>query len=153
MSQQPFMPISMLMPYMGYPQQQSRENDIPPRVRIALLYLNDITAKTMTRAAATEHQIQEIPGQELSKEEKLAQSNACALLSSYFAGSMELSELEKEEREDRKNPVHEAAGTVMNCFSCESVGRGPNPRCKICRGTGLILVTPMVESKDEPPPF
>ena len=67
-----------MMPHMMMDQPQSRVPEIvvPPRVEKALQFLNLLTQKTSPQVAATEHQIEEFKGQQLTDEEAAAQATA-----------------------------------------------------------------------------
>lgn len=120
--------------------QSSRVEEPPARVRAALVFLNDLTMKTMNRVAATEHQIQEVDGQKLTEDEGSAQATACHLLSSYFAGTLKPDYWESKNERHAGNP-----GSVLRCFACADL-REPMPECTLCNGAGRIVVYPAGES-------
>ncbi len=108
------------VPVLFQPQTQSvvrSEAVVPARVRVALEFLGMMTTKAMTRAAATEHIIQEIPGQH------------------YW------------ERIDAQDRAHQRGetGTLMPCPNCDDATTlSAKQSCKLCRGNHFIVVTPAV---------
>lgn len=138
-----FMMMPMMSPFPQEPPQQQQAPDIvvPARVRIAMEFLQSLTIKTMTRAAVSENQIDQIDGQKLTEEESNTQATACNLLGKYFAGRLEADSWEKirvdalKKQNDGKNP----RGMVLNCVMC-GTSRRPRKDCPLCEGSGVILV-------------
>lgn len=127
---QGFMPY----PIMAFPPPPQREDSIPPaRVRVAVEFLNNLSFKTMPRVAMNDVNIETIDGQKLSLREQEAQSAACNLLISYFKGELPQDVFEKQEVLGK--------GTIINCLACNP-SRPPSPSCRICQGTGSLIVFP-----------
>ncbi len=117
----------------------------PARVRFALELLQHLTHKTTSRAAANDISIEILPGQVLTREESLAQTNACRLLSDYFTGNLGPSEWEQ--RTEESDPPTRRPGMIVRCFVC-----APNPpqaTCVLCKGSGELLVFPVAEPRGE----
>ncbi len=128
---QPQAPPSEILPYA-----------LPPlRIRVALDFLNQLSAKMAVRAACSESQVIELDGQKLTTAEANAQASACNLLVDYFLGSLKPDRWEKEafdRIQKEANPLN--MGTIINCFSCSP--NPPKPSCKFCHGGGSVLVVP-----------
>lgn len=67
--------------------QVNPENEVPPRIRVAVHLIEFFTAKTATRSfQASEWSSQEIPGQELEVEERKLLLEACKVVEKYIQG-------------------------------------------------------------------
>lgn len=117
------------------------QQEVPARIRAALSFLQDLNSKTMTRAAVSENDIEEIEGQELSQCEKDTQADACRMLSSYFDGTLKPNcwELDNSE-EEVESPPNYTEGVRIKC-PCSSPGR-TTINCHLCKGSGWVLVFP-----------
>lgn len=114
-------------------------NEAPARVFVAIRYLNDLTAKTMTRVAVNDVGFQELDGQKLTPCEVEAGRAACEALTAYLKGRMTPDAWEDVilgEAEPR-----EPEGQVMRCMACEGASNAPN-QCSMCRGEGRVIVYP-----------
>lgn len=116
------------------PIQQQRDS-VPPRIRIAMEFLGNLTAKAMPRAAVADNQIEWADTPEISKAELNAQATAANLLNDYFLGRFEPDAMEKMEREKVKE------GIAMVCPLCQRLG-GATKECDFCRGAGRVKVAP-----------
>lgn len=138
---QPGIPGFMPFPFI-VPQQPVPTNQAPARVLAAMSFLQDLTLKTMVRAAVDNHgSLQEVPGQKLSKEEQDAQAAACQLLADYFRTSYDLDQWENKQVGDAcENPAvpSDRRGLLVNCFACPA--NNPRDGCMFCKGTGAVLV-------------
>ena len=135
------------LPIVMIPQQQQVQacpTDEPPaRVLVAIQFLSALTFKQMTRAVVNDISIEIIPPPKFTGSEEAAQHAACDLLESYFQGRMELNDWEKSLLKDRDVGGREE-GTLLRCLAC--AGQQPNCYgCRICKGTGSVLVYPSKE--------
>ena len=142
-NQMPF-PFSLMMPPWAHPpQQQIQAAEVPARVRTALAFLESLTIKTMTRVAVWENGCEQIDPPRLTDEESATQATACMMLSSYFAGKLPPDRWEKAEAEERCLGS-DRPGMVLGCFACHP---SPKPDCRLCKGSGTILVFPSSEGR------
>jgi len=133
----------MLPPGWQAEQQQQQAPDIivPMRVNKALEFVALMNQKTMTRAAVSESQIQQIDGQQLTSEEGACLATAANLLSHYFAGKLTPDVWEALRVDALRHEVERAGlmGKLMPCIVCCTPGP-VQPNCFLCNGTGKILV-------------
>lgn len=151
-----FMPMPFgFNPFAALQQQQQVQSPVthgppPARVRVALEFLTDLTVKGMTRAAANDISIELIPGQKLSMDEVEAQKAACACLKEYFAGRTRPDRYEQiaQKKIETRTLANGKPGMILQCIGCAAM---PNkmPYCKVCHGTGEIMVFPTVKSNEE----
>lgn len=118
------------------PNNQQQEVKVPARIRFALELLHHLTSKTAVRVAISEHQIQEVDGQALSKGEINAQATACHVINDYLLGKLtpdkwEVAEFVKDQPRE---------GTLLTCMGCYPQVRND---CRICHGTGRVVVLPI----------
>lgn len=148
-----FVPISMPFPMMPWSGPASHcsdhHNEVPARVKVAMSFLNDLSTKTMSRAAVNDMSIEIIPGQNLSEKEQGAMNAACHLLVDYFEGNLDYDVRERAEIEERQRTTDDMTnGVLISCVSCRS---GPVRKdCILCRGTGQLLVIPPNGGEDQP---
>jgi hypothetical protein len=136
--------VPMQFPFFNFIDPYSREqpidNEPPVRVKMAMEYLRHTTIKTMTRIVANDMEIFESEGQDLTTAESNAQASAANAVNDYIKGTLELTEVEKED--SRFNVVPKGkVGMYMKCFACFPPGP-PNSNCSVCEGYGHILVFP-----------
>jgi hypothetical protein len=127
----------LLMPFMSPPwgeRPQSSPGPIPPRVEKALQFLSMCNQKTMSQAAVSDNQIQEIEGQKLTEEEQVAQATACNLLNQDFTGSLQPDIWEKKDKKRKLEPMK-----VLMCPGCAGASE-PKENCPLCEGSGTIVV-------------
>lgn len=142
MSSPPFVPIPVMGPFAHYQQPQATDDGDPPaRVRAALEFLANLGGKTATRAAANDMAIELIPGQELSAGERHAQEAACEMLAAYFAGRLRPNYWERRPPR-RGRPGGDGDGALISCPVCRD---GASSRCRLCRGTGMLMTYPTSE--------
>lgn len=147
-------PIPMhfpVMPY-GYPpypvvRERPRDDQIPPRVEVAMAFLMTLVDKAEPLVAVgypgsvEAGEIKVVPGQDLTLRETDTQSAALNLLTQYFNGQLGMTDLEKEEAEDRKRSSRRRSnGYTTACPKCQTQ-RG-DMTCHLCAGLGFINVTP-----------
>ena len=125
-------------------------NQVPARISVAMGYLVQVTHKTADHVFPTSMgTLQEIPGQKLTEEEVWAQRAACDLLVKYFAGTMELSNLER--LDQAKSDVLGSAdkpGMIIRCFACTQKDR-IDDNCIFCHGEGNLLIFPVESARRE----
>ncbi len=133
----------VLMPPQGPMPFPERYPDNPPaRVRVALEVLAMFTHKQMTRAAVSDIAIETLPGQELTKAQRIAEASACHLLAEWFAGKLEASHTENvlvqamKQNLDKEGESHR--GHVLRCVACN----GTDSSCHFCRGSGKVIIYP-----------
>ena len=129
------------------------DNFVPPRVTKAMEFLHQLAVLRQRRApAVSEHEIEVVEQQRLSDEEMATRDAACVLLAKYFDGKLELDRWESLRHDHIKkrlehDPEQEDAKQLLRCFSCNP-NVPPRPNCPLCRGTGQILVQPVVQQHD-----
>lgn len=138
-------------PQQNVPQPQ-REIEVPARVRVALVFLDQMTHKARPLVASNDLSIEWRDGQDLTTGEKHAQSAACNLLADYFSGKLRLTNEEKKKvkkREKRDYP-QDTAGVFIRCVACQSDPTRPiRENCALCHGTGELLVFSTTTGEDE----
>lgn len=134
--QMPFMPIPIFNYGAGQQQSQFQESVIPGRVKLAVQFLQDLSHKTMDRAAVNDLSIEVIQGQKLKCPEENAQSAACNMLIAYFRGELE------PDKYDHKTRENQSPGTILRCFICGGKGAVSSVPCELCKTSGTILVYP-----------
>lgn len=107
------------------------EMSVPPRVEKALQFLDALTDKTATTAVASENSIEQIPGQQLTDEEIMAQATACNLLTKYFAGQLKPDRLEKLKMQKMKKQTRKVKQEIPAWAICPHC-LGKNDSCKYC---------------------
>lgn len=124
-----------------------RANTNPPaRVQAALVFLNQLTAKTGVVYACTDMRGLEVEqGQKLSPHEVEAQKAACNMLAQYFAGTLPLTHYDPQWTPPYA-PVAVPAEPCLpkcpdyaecQCPACVIWG-SLNEKCDICNGTGVV---------------
>jgi hypothetical protein len=126
------MPLPML--FGGAQQPQHHNEEAPARVRVGLAFLRDLTMKTMTRGMANDVGFDVIEGQKLEVEEREAQSAACKMLTSYFQGKL------KPTDEERACMQPMGVGQTNQCFHCLASGGVTCPNCRVCNGSGQVII-------------
>lgn len=138
-----------------YNEERSRppwlQNETPARVNVAMSFLMNLTFKTMTRAAVNDISIQLIPGEKLTKEESIAQANACHMLSDYFTGNMNPDIWEEQFLKNAmpKKPINpkeldpRAAGVIVPCPACLNQSGRIQADCNLCGGSGHLITVPV----------
>jgi hypothetical protein len=104
----------------------------PMRVQVAMGLAAQLTRKTMPQVAATENNIEIVPGQSLTGEEEGTRATALNMLSHYFAGKLEPDRWEQQ-------GLHAAQGVPTMQFKC--ICSGHNTDCPFCggdKGTGMM---------------
>ena len=121
-------------------QQQSQRPNIPPRVMVAMEFLQRCSAKTsllpMPTYSSDKVEYTPIDGQKLTDEEATAQATACDLLSRYFQGSLPECGWDKTDSEEQKDGLNQLRIRCPNC------GGSPTytPACQVCGGAGEVMV-------------
>ncbi|SRR5258705_4768666 len=111
------------------------EDKVPARVRVAMNWIGQCTHKTAPQVAISDIAIDEIEGQKLSQEEAVAHAEACAVLTKFFTGKLELTSEEKKDREELAG----GKGTVLRCPMCAG-NPMQQPSCTLCEGSGAVMV-------------
>lgn len=144
------MPQFMFLPWGGGPEHHHDHNAppdiiVPARINKAMEFLQLLSSKTMKRAAASDSSVIEIDGQTLSEEELNAQATACDLLSKYFAGKLQPDVWERLRYDALEQRVKTGGreGMVIRCIGCQHSPM-PNPSCELCKGSGKVIVMPMI---------
>lgn len=127
-----------------------RANTNPPaRVQAALVFLNQLTAKTGVIYACTDMRGLEVEqGQKLAPHEVEAQKAACNMLTQYFEGTLPLTHYDPQwspPSAPLANPVEPPCCYVKtpdyaSCPACIIWG-SLNEKCDMCNGTGAIKLT------------
>lgn len=120
---------------------------IPPRVHLALRFIDLMAHHAMKRAAIAEGyevDLMELPGLDLSLDHLAAVKSASNALISFFNGEFKEGEWEKKQEDRRKT----GTGSAVNCPFCRE-GRSPEGEtCELCKGAGTILVYPIFSPGD-----
>lgn len=130
----------------GQQQQSPPSYQRPPvRVSVALVFLNDLTAKTAKQGLMNGVAIDTMEGQKLCAAEATAQSAACNLLTDYFRGKLKPDLWEKQlliNQQENKGLLNDTSkpGVIIQCVAC-----APNPprsSCTLCGGCGQLICFP-----------
>lgn len=126
------------------PEMMRVENLEPPvRVQVAVAVLRELTGKTRSTCAINDLSIEIIDGQKLTHAEANLQASAANFLTDYLKGKDGCDKWEKEKVRVTYEMNESCHGTILNCFSCASLPQ-PLSTCKFCKGTGTVLVSPVV---------
>ena len=141
----PFTNLTFLSPF-NQQKPQGNNDRVPARVMAAMQFLSQMSEKTNSRIAVGQiGEPQEFKGQSLSVYELNAVNEACHLIERYFSGKMRLSKFEKDLQPEKSR----GKGSMLNCIACAGNGtsRDGMKACKVCEGSGTILVYPCVEKQ------
>lgn len=120
--------------------QQQKTESPPPRIRVAMEFLTDLTIKTAPRVAANDMGFHEIDPQKLTLPETQAMNAACLCLTDYFKGELRPDRYENNEQRYLPENVR-GPGTILRCIRC-GVGGVPDATCIVCNGSGSVLIFP-----------
>ena len=140
------MPMPIIISERNGMQQQAPPPEPPIRAQLAMGLLQLLTKKTATQVAGNDHEIREIPGQQLTDEELATFATAQHALSAYFGGKLEPDIWERQQLL-RDNGVP----TIQFKCLCQSQDGVVNPDCIICGGEGtmdIVLKNPHKASVD-----
>lgn len=122
------------------------DDEPPARVLVAMQYLRYATDKTADAVVPHGMGAETVGGQQLTRDEQEAMTNACSLLSTYFTGKLIPTRWEDGTLSRRRNQ-----GAIIICPMCggeelqpEEEGETP-PVCKLCAGSKRVLVVPTTE--------
>ena len=136
-NQFPQSPLMMMYPFMQQRGSDGNTNQVPARVRVALEFLNELSAKTARRPVANDMSIEIIDGMELNATEEIAQTAALRMLTSYFSGQLQPSTWEQYHLQQDKGHM-----LLLPCPGCngeaEKVGG-----CTQCGGRGKVALARM----------
>lgn len=118
------------------PQPPAPDNQVPARVRVAMLYLEHACQKTEMVFVPNINGMgaDSFDGQKLTCEEEQVFATACATLVQYMQGSLPIDAREKKSEKDR------GRGTLLRCPACAGNGNIQNRACDLCEGSGNLMV-------------
>jgi hypothetical protein len=130
--------IPFFMPQFQQQQERKPIERTPPRVEAAMLLLWRFQMKTAPIVQPHGMGCETLsgePGQRLTCEEEQTQAVALALLTQYFNGTLPRCEWD--------DPNAGSYGKArMPCPQCASMGAGVQPGCPMCRGSGMVQISP-----------
>jgi hypothetical protein len=143
-----------------HPEQHSRRpttahTEVPARVRVAMDFLQHLTAKTEQRIAVNDIQMESFEGQKLTAREETTRNDALTFLSDYLLGTGTMDKWEVASIRSTLG-MHPAEcygyppnqrGRRWTCGLCDS--KQPNPQCPLCHGLGSFLAFPDVHKQGE----
>lgn len=145
----PFWPVPGIAPL---PNQRyiSANTVVPQRINVAMEYCNFIAARMTPRIAVTELNVEVVEPKELTDDEANAYATANRVISQYLGGQLPMDAWEKVKVVELIEQ-NSSSGHVMSCFACGS-NRSPivRSKCVFCKGTGSIIVSPVVAESDYP---
>lgn len=152
--EQPQFPVVFVPPPYPHLYRQPQEQqavEIPPRVKVAMALLNELTSKSADKPLPTklahdsEVSFEAMPGQKLTATEIGAQNAALELLQSYFRGDLRACQWDR----PRKQPKQlQEFNLRIPCPNCNGKRNSPlGGPCMVCNGSGVVRMAR--ESDDE----
>jgi hypothetical protein len=135
-----------------------RFNECPVRVEKALEVLGLMAGKQQVKAIASHGNSGMSPSIELIEATELRLSESCLIdaasdfLSKWFAGELEPTEAEKVQlaaldKAVKQRKGQEKSGIINQCMACSAAGTR-RTTCKMCKGSGQVLILPMAEGDE-----
>ena len=131
---------------------QTLGNEVPARVRVAMEFLRQLSAKETPQVAVTGFvqgpgSIEVLDGLKLTKDEIVAQNHALAMLSDFFRAQMQNNNWEELYTDSAERDLEQREGVTIVCPVCEGRSRipGSQSNCLLCRNGGRVVAFPASE--------
>jgi hypothetical protein len=132
------------------PEPARSDDQVPARVRLAFAVLQHYGNQQQSYPALSDVAIEWSTPRKLAPSEDLARNAAADLLADYLSGRFKMDVREQLHHQQLAAGDGHRDGRLINCPNC--VGQYPSRACKLCRGCGTVLISPVSDHDRDPRP-